>query len=101
MRVLIDEGIVRKGRPYNLAIRDRILSILEELPIATPQRIKEKYESDYQRGISWNTISNRLAELVKDNKVFIIVTTPKANVKGKKRTRIHKIYSLKPLSKGC
>jgi hypothetical protein len=97
MRILIDRGIVRRGRPYNLVIRDRILEILKELPIATPQRIKEKYESDYKVPISWNTVVNRLNDLVKDNKVFIIVTTPKANIKATKRRRIHKIYSLRPL----
>jgi hypothetical protein len=97
MRVLIEEGIVRKGRPYNLVIRGRILKIMEELPIVTPQRVMERYEFDYGIRLSWNTVSNRLTELLKENKIFMVETTPRGSIKGRIRTRINKIYSLKPL----
>jgi len=96
MRILIDSGIVRRGRPYNLVVRDRILRIMEEIPISTPQRIKEKYEEVFHKSISWNTISARLTELVSEKKIYMLQTTSKENIKGKRRTRIHKIYSLKP-----
>ena len=95
--MIIDEGIIRRGRPYNMAIRDRIMAILQDLQIATPTRIKEKYETDYQVPISWTTVNNRLNELLKEQKIFKKIVTPQKNVKGKIRTRIHKIYSLKPL----
>ena len=91
----MDEGVVRRGRPYNALIRERILKILTEAPLATPQRIKERYKADYRVPISWNTVRNRLNELVEDNKVARTVTTPMASVRGKIRTRIHKIYCLK------
>ena len=94
---MIDQGIIRRGRPYNLAIRDRILRILEELLIATPQWIKDKYEMNFNVPISWGTVHNRLAELVKESKVFETVITPRQNLKGQMRMRINKIYSLKPL----
>ena len=94
---VIDEGIIRRGRPYNSAIRDRILQILAELTIATPQWIKDKYEINFNVPISWRTVRNRLAELVKESKVIETVITPKKNLKGQIRTRINKIYSLKPL----
>jgi hypothetical protein len=95
--MIIDEGIIRRGRPYNIAIRDRILAILQDLPIATPQRIKEKYEMDYQVPISWTTVNNRLTELLREQRIFRKMVTPQKNVKGTIRIRIHKIYSLKPL----
>lgn len=94
MKVIVDKGIVKRGRPYNALIRERILRILEELPLATPQRIKERYESDYHVPISWNTVNIRLTELVEENRVVRTITTPKASVKGKIRTRIHRIYCL-------
>ena len=97
MKVIIDEGIIRRGRPYNMLIRERILKILTEVPLATPQRIKERYEADYNVPISWNTVSTRLTELVEDNKVVRTIATPMASVKGKIRNRIHKIYCLKYL----
>jgi len=95
---IVDVGVIRRGRHYNLAIRDRILTILEELSIATPQWIKEKYEAYYNAPISWNTVRNRLNELVSEHKAFETVITSQANIKGKIRTRINKIYSLKPLN---
>jgi hypothetical protein len=73
------------------------LAILENLPIATPQRIQERYESDYGVSVSWHTIRNRLTELLKEGKVVETITTPKANIKGKIKTRIHRIYSLEAL----
>jgi hypothetical protein len=97
MNTIRDEGIVRRGRPYNSLIRERILRILEELPIATPQRIKERYEANFRVPISWNTVANRLTELTDEGKVFVTATTPRANIRGMMRTRIHKVYSLKPL----
>jgi hypothetical protein len=97
MNSITDEGTIRRGRPYNSLIRDRILRILEELPIATPQRIKERYEANFKVPISWNTVANRLTELKDEGKVFVTATTPKANIRGTTRTRIHKVYSLKPL----
>lgn len=97
MNTIIDEGIIRRGRPYNSLIRERILRILEELPIATPQRIKERYEANYRVPISWNTVANRLTELTGEGKIFITSTTPRANIRGTIRTRIHKVYSLRPL----
>ena len=95
MKIMIDAGIVKRGRPYNELIRERILKILAELPLATPQRIKERYTADFNVPISWSTVNNRLTELVKENKVAKTVTTPLANAKGKIRTRIHKTYRLK------
>ena len=79
-----------------MIIRDRILAILQYLPIATPQRIKEKYENEYNVPISWTTVNNRLNELLREQKIFKKVVTPQKNVKGKIRTRLHKIYSLVP-----
>lgn len=96
MKILIDKGVIRCGRPYNMIIRDRILAILQYLPIATPQRIKEKYENEYNVPISWTTVNNRLNELLREQKIFKKVVTPQKNVKGKIRTRLHKIYSLVP-----
>lgn len=96
MKILIDKGIVKRGRTYNLVVRDRILRIMEEIPISTPQRIKEKYEEAFHKSISWNTISARLTELVSEKKIHMVQTTIKENIKGKHRTRINRIYSLKP-----
>jgi hypothetical protein len=94
---IVDQGIIRRGRPYNLVIRERILRILKELLIATPQWIKDKYETDFNVPISWGTVHNRLSELVKESKVFETVITPGQNLKGKIRMRINKIYCFKPL----
>ena len=96
MNVLIDKGIVKRGRPYLTIVRERILKILEELPIATPQRIKEKYESIYQRSICWNTINSRLTELFNERKLFMLETTLSKDLRGNLRKRINRIYSLKP-----
>ena len=96
MNVLIDKGIVKKGRPYLTMVRERILKILEELPIATPQRIKEKYESIYQRRICWITVNGRLTELIKEKKLFMVETTLNTDLRGNSRKRVNRIYSLKP-----
>ena len=94
MTIITDTGIVKRGRAFNVLISERILKILMTLPIATPQRIKEKYEQLYQVPVSWNTIANRLTELVRDGKIFMLTTTREAECKGKYRSRINKIYSL-------
>jgi hypothetical protein len=94
MTIITDTGIIKRGRAFNVLISERILEILATLPIATPQRIKEQYEQLYQVPVSWNTIANRLTELVMDGKIFMLTTTQKAECKGKFRSRINKVYSL-------
>ena len=57
------ELLKKRGPKVNQKIADKIIEILRELKIATPEMVRMTYKDRYKIGLGWNTADKRLKAL--------------------------------------
>lgn len=83
----------RPGAKPKLVVRERLLVLLEELGVATPQRLRARYRERFGEPVGWNTISRHLRALVEAGSVREHTVTA-----GKRRnTVLYEIPRIAPL----
>ena len=58
-----------------MIVRERIPLILEELGMATPQHIRQRYRYKFSEAVSWNTVVRHLRVLLEEGVVTEQITT--------------------------
>lgn len=54
----------RPGGKPSMIVRQRIPILLEELGLATPERIRQRYRVRFREPVAWNTVARHLQALV-------------------------------------
>ena len=65
----------KPGAKPKMIVRERIPLILEELGVATPKRICQRYRQKFDEPVAWTTIARHLRVLVAEGEVNEHVVT--------------------------
>jgi len=64
------ELLKKRGPKINMEINNKIIEIIKELKVVTPEMVRLAYKERYNKGIGWNTVDRRLKGMT-EKKVVI------------------------------